>query len=40
MFRKLLFILIVLLAGCAETHVGASGGSTSGRMGISTGIAF
>lgn len=40
MFRFAILLLTLLIVGCADTRVGASGGSSSSRIGVSTGIGF
>lgn len=40
MIRVLYILALLQLAGCAGTNVGASGGSSSGNVGITTGIGF
>jgi len=40
MMRVIFIAALLQIAGCAGTSVGASGGSSSGHVGVSTGIGF
>ena len=40
MFKVICVFTLLQIAGCAGTSVGASGGNTSGHVGVSTGIGF